>query len=215
MPTRKKIDKEVQKHILGYFDGVFTLSPGERARYGTQDHMKVLLKTAFDQQYIQGTARRLRDNWELPLPSGWTARRLLGGRKADEVESELQSVNRGVLDTALKMGLFRKDVICAIDSSDTEYYGERDTMVVDGKQKNGTNHLHRISTTVPVSGGIKFDLGTVVRKPMDSDTDAISSLVDASSTPRPPVSTHGSICWTGVSVPQRTGSCSTAWGSTI
>ena len=73
MPTRKKIDKEVQKHILGYFGGVFTLSPGERARYGTQDHMKVLLKTAFDQQYIQGTARRLRDNWELPLPSGWTA----------------------------------------------------------------------------------------------------------------------------------------------
>ena len=181
MPTRKKIDKEVQKHILGYFGGVFTLSPGERARYGTQDHMKVLLKTAFDQQYIQGTARRLRDNWELHLPSGWTARRLLGGRKADEVESELQSVNRGVLDTALKMGLFRKDVICAIDSSDTEYYGLADTLVVGGKQKNGTNFFHRISTTVPVSGGIKFDMGTVVRKPMDSDTDAIRSLVGLSS----------------------------------
>ncbi len=179
--SEKKIEKEVQKHILGYFDGVFTLSPGECARYSAQDHMNVLLKAAFDQAYIQGTARRLRNNWELPLPSGWTARRLLGSKDAESVQEELQAVNKAVLDGARKMRLFGKRVICAIDSSDTEYYGERDTMVVGGKQKNGTNHFHRISTTVPVSGGIKFDLGTVVRKPMDSDTDAIRTLVDASS----------------------------------
>ena len=79
------------------------------------------------------------------------------------------------------MGLFRNPVVCAIDSSDTEYYGEGDTLVVGGKQKNGTNDFHRISTTVPVTGGIKFDIGMVMRKPMDSDTDAIRSLIDSSS----------------------------------
>ena len=79
------------------------------------------------------------------------------------------------------MGLFRNPVVCAIDSSDTEYYGEGDTLVVGGKQKNGTNSFHRVSTTVPVSGGIKFDLGMVVRKPMDSDTDAIAALIGSSS----------------------------------
>ena len=97
------------------------------------------------------------------------------------LERELQSVNSAVLETARRMGLFRKQVICAIDSSDTEYYGETDTMVVGGKQKNGTNGFHRISTTVPVTGGIKFDLGMVVRKQMDSDTGAIRSLIDSSS----------------------------------
>ena len=153
----RKIEREVQKHILGFLDSGLSLSPGVRAKYSAEDHLKVLLKTAFEQKYIQGTARRLRSNWEL------------------------QSVNSAVLCTARRMGLFRKQVICAIDSSDTEYYGETDTLVAGGKQKNGTNGFHRISTTVPVTGGIKFDLGMVVRKPMDSDTGAIRSLIDSSS----------------------------------
>ncbi len=177
----KKIEREVQKHILGFLDSGFSLSPGKRAKYSAEDHLNVLLKTAFEQKYIQGTARRLRSNRELQLPSGWTARRLPGSKDAGCLERELQSVNSSVLDTARRMGLFRKQVICAIDSSDTEYYGETDTLVVGGKQKNGTNDFHRISTTVPVTGGIKFDLGMVVRKPMDSDTGAIRSLIDSSS----------------------------------
>jgi len=177
----KKIEREVQKHILGFLDSGFSLLPGKRAKYSSTDHLNVLLKTAFEHRYIQGTARRLRSNWELPLPSGWTARRLLGNKDAGCLEREMQSVNSAVLDRARGMGLFRRQVICAIDSSDTEYYGWKDMLVVGGKQKNGTNDFHRISTTVPVSGGIKFDIGMVMRKPMDSDTEAIRSLIDSSS----------------------------------
>ena len=66
----KNIGREVQKNILGYFDSVFTLLQGVRAKYSAEDHLHVLLKTAFEHGYIQGTARRLRSNWELQLPSG-------------------------------------------------------------------------------------------------------------------------------------------------
>ena len=163
--NERKIEKEAQKHILGYFDSGFILSPGKRAKYSAADHLNVLLKTALEHGYIQGTARRLRNCWELHLPSGWTARRLLGSREADDVERELLSMNSSVLDSARWMGLFRKQVICAIDSSDTEYYGETDRLVVGGKQKNGTNHFHRISTTVPAGGGhIKYKRRKVILK---------------------------------------------------
>ncbi|MBX8643858.1 MAG: hypothetical protein KIY12_03940 [Thermoplasmata archaeon] len=87
--NERKIEKEAQKHILGYFDSGFTLSPGKRAKYSAADHLNVLLKTALEHGYIQGTARRLSNCWELQLPSGWTARRLLGSKDAGCLEREL------------------------------------------------------------------------------------------------------------------------------
>ncbi len=179
--NERKIENEVQKHILRYLGSGFSLPLSACAQYTEKEHLDVLIKCAMDHEYIQGTARRLRSNWELPLPSGWTVRRLLRKKDADKLMDEMQSVNTAILEEARRIGLFRRQVICAIDSSDTEYYGGEDTLVVGGKEKNGTNSFHRITTTLPVSGGIKFNLGTIVRKPMDSETDAVSSLIDGSS----------------------------------
>jgi hypothetical protein len=112
-----KIENNVQKHILRYLGSGSSLPMSACAQYTEKEHLDALIKCAMDHEYIQVTARRLRNNWELPLPPGWTVRYLPRKKDVDALKLELQSANTAILEEARSRGLFRRNVICSIDSS--------------------------------------------------------------------------------------------------
>jgi len=136
--------------------------------YTQIDYLRLLVHTAINNNYAEGSSKQWELENEIGGPTGESLLYHIKKKTPCDLESIFDGITDELIALAKKQGGIGKKVDVAIDFTHDLYYGDKhDPMVVPTQPQRGTSRAYKYATLNIVEHGQRFTLKTLA---VDSDT---------------------------------------------
>jgi hypothetical protein len=160
---------------LDLLDKHVNLPVASNAHYKSDSIYAGMLYLSLNKTYAETAMEDMKIKHHIDAPSGteflYRVKKLFGIRRESdyfqrkaiqmEIWEKLTAVNDALVSIAVKSGLFKKPVICAIDYTLIPYYGRFNSSVIRSKHDKGTEKFYEYASISVVENGRRICIFTI------------------------------------------------------